>query len=233
MRLVPASLAFAPVGLAVFLTSGAAFAIGYDEPSAKGKATVGCGLLGAELVLAVEAAAGVQNPWLYVGGGVVGAAGGAVGGYMLEQNDVSPRTSMILLAAGLTLAIPTTVAVLSATAYEPPADYLEDKPPEDEPVADPPGPTSPSTAPSTPGSPPAGAPAPTGAAPKRQRVVRRTPVLPPLRVAPPAIVDFTPDMLALSVPALEIRGTYTKQEMAMYGVSQKTEFHLPVLNVYF
>ncbi|HEX6273521.1 MAG TPA: hypothetical protein VFZ53_10780 [Polyangiaceae bacterium] len=231
MRLVPASLAFVPVGLAVFLSSGSAAAIGYDEASSDGKAIVGCGLLGAELVLAVEAAVGVQNPWLYVGGGVVGAGGGAVGGYLLEQNDIAPRTSMILLAAGLTLAIPTTVAVLSATAYEPPADYLEDKPPEDEPLADPPSPASPSTAPA---APPTGAsPPPTGAAPKRGRVVRRTPVLPPLHLAPPALVDFTPDMLALSVPALEIRGTYSKQEMAMYGVSQKTEFHLPVLNVYF
>jgi hypothetical protein len=231
MRFVPASLAFLPVGLAVFLTSGRAAAIGYDEAHAKGKATVGCGLLGAELVLAVEAAAGVQNPWLYVGGGVVGAAGGAVGGYVLEQNDISARTSMILLAAGLTLAIPTTVAVLSATAYEPPADYLEDKPPEDEPLADPPAPASPGAAPAAP--PAGGAPAPSGAVPKRERVVRRTPVLPPLHLAPPALVGLTPDMLALSVPALEIRGTYSKQELAMYGVSQKTEFHLPVLNVYF
>jgi len=226
MRFVPASLAFVPFGLAVLLTSARASAIGYDEAHATGKATVGCGLLGAELVLSVEAAAGVQNPWWYVGGGVVGAAGGAVGGYFLEQEDVSPRTSMILLAAGLTLAIPTTVAVLSATAYEPPADYLEDKPPADEPVADPPQPASPGAA-------PAPAPAPTGAAPKRQRVAHRTAVLPPLRLTPPAIVDLSPDMLALSVPALEIRGTYSQKEMALYGVKQTTEFRLPVLSVVF
>jgi hypothetical protein len=231
MRLVPASIAFVPLGLAVLFTSGTASAIGYDEASAKGKAIVGCGLLGAELVLSVEAAAGVQNPWLYVGGGVVGAAGGAVGGYFLEENDVSARTSMILLAAGLTLAIPTTVAVLSATAYEPPADYLEDKPPADEPLADPPTPSSPGAAPA---SPPSGAtPAPTGAVPKRERVVRPSAPLPPLRLTPPAIVDLTPDMLALSVPALEIRGAYSRREIAMYGVKQTTEFHLPVLNVVF
>jgi hypothetical protein len=234
MRLVPASIAFLPLGLAVFLASGTASAQDFeDEASPKGKAIVGCGLLGAELVLSIEAAAGVQNPWLYVGGGVVGAGGGAVGGYLLEQNDISARTSMILLAVGLTLAIPTTVAVLSATSYEPPADYLEDKPPADEPVADPPAPTSPGTAPASPSTAPGANPAPTGAAPRRERVAHRTAVLPPLRLTPPAILDLTPDMLALSVPALEVRGAYTQKEMAMYGVSQKTEFHLPVVNVVF
>ncbi|HVR20606.1 MAG TPA: hypothetical protein VMS65_12940 [Polyangiaceae bacterium] len=234
MRLVKASFAFLPIGLAVLFTSGRASAIGYEEPSAKGKAIVGCGLLGAELVLVTEAAIGVQNPWLYVGGGVVGAVGGALGGYALEQNDLSPRTSMILLAAGLTLAIPTTVAVLSATAYEPPADYLEDKPPADEPLADPPQPAPPGATPATPSTTPtAPATSPTGAAPRRQRVVHRTAVLPPLRLTPPAIVDFTPDMLALSIPALEIRGAYSEREIAMYGVRQTTEFHLPVLSVVF
>jgi hypothetical protein len=167
---------------------------------------------------------------------VVGAAGGAVAGHFIEQ-DASPRVSMLLLAGGLTLAIPTTVAVLSATAYEPPADYLEDKPPADEPLADPPQPATPGAAPApTPGAAPAPtgaapAPAPTGAARKRRE--HRVAVLPPLRLTPPAIVDLTPDMLALRVPALEIRESYSRKEMLMFGVKQETEFHLPVLSVVF
>jgi hypothetical protein len=179
-------------------------------------------------VLLVEAAAGVQEPWLYVGGGVLGAAGGAIGGWYVDENS-SARVSMLLLAGGLTLAIPTTVAVLSATSYEPPADYLEDKPPPDEPVADPPQPAAPGAAPS--GS-PAPAAAPTGEAPRKQRT-HRTAVLPPLRLTPPAIIDFSPDMLALRVPALEIRGSYSQKEMDMFGVRQTTEFRVPVLNVAF
>ena len=134
MRPFSASLTALPIGLAVLLAPGHASAIGYEESHSTAKAMVGCGLLGAETVLLVEAAVGVKDPWWYVGGGVVGAGGGVLGGYFLEQEGVSPRTSMLLLAGGLTLAIPTTVAVLSATAYEPPADYLEDKPPADEPV---------------------------------------------------------------------------------------------------
>jgi hypothetical protein len=222
-----------PIGLAVFLAPGRASAIGYEESHSTAKAMVGCGLLGAETVLLVEAAVGVKDPWWYVGGGVVGAGGGVLGGYFLEQDGISPRTSMLLLAGGLTLAIPTTVAVLSATAYEPPADYLEDKPPPDEPVADPPAPSTPGTAPSS--APPAGgAGAPkstTAALPKRHRV--RTAVLPPLHLTPPAILDLSPDMVALRVPALEIRGTYTEKEIAMFGVRQTAEFRVPVLNVAF
>ena len=233
MRLVPASLALLPLGLAVLCAPGRASAIGYEESHSTGKAMVGCGLLGAEAVLLVEAAVGVQDPWWYVGGGIVGAGGGVVGGYFLEQEGVSPRTSMLLLAGGLTLAIPTTVAVLSATAYEPPADYLEDKPPPDEPVADPPQPTTPSTEPTGPA--PSGgagrAKSTTAAATKRHRV--RTAVLPPLRLTPPAIVDLSPDMLALRVPALEIRGTYSEKEIAMFGVRQTPEFRVPVLNIVF
>jgi hypothetical protein len=238
MRLVKASLASLSFGLALLLAPGPASAIGYEESHSTGKAIVGCGLLGAETVLLVEAAIGVQEPWWYVGGGVVGAAGGAIGGYFLEQEDISPRTSMLLLAGGLTLAIPTTVAVLSATAYEPPADYLEDKPPADEPLADPPQPSSPGATPAPDAAPSGGGAnarpkSTTAAAPARARMRTRTAVLPPLRLTPPAIVDLSPDMLALRVPALEIRGTYSEKEIAMFGVRQTAEFRVPVLNVVF
>ncbi|HEX6766184.1 MAG TPA: hypothetical protein VF103_11915 [Polyangiaceae bacterium] len=227
MRFVPASLAILPVALAITFVPSRASAVGYDEAHASPKAAIGCGLLGAELVLGVEAAVGVQSPWAYVGGGIVGAGGGAVGGYFIDQED-NPRTSMLLLAAGLTLAIPTTVAVLSATSYEPPADYLEDKPPPDEPVADPPQPAAP-----TPGAAPASGTAPTGANGGAKRREHRVAVLPPLRLTPPAIIDLSPDMLALRVPALEIRESFSQKEMLMFGVKQETEFHVPVFNVAF
>jgi hypothetical protein len=60
----------------------------------------------------------------------------------VEQADAN-KTSMYLLAGGMALIIPTTVAVLSAKAYEPPADYTEDKgvSDQDQPVAEPAQPT--------------------------------------------------------------------------------------------
>jgi hypothetical protein len=216
MRSIFVWLSAAPLSLAAMLSATPALAVGTEEASGTAKGTIGGGLLGAELVLAIEAAIDVDSPWLYLAGGVAGAAGGAVGGYFIEQ-DASPRVSMLLLAGGLTLAIPTTVAVLSATAYEPPDSYLQDQPPSDEPVADPPQPGA----------------APSSKAPVRKpmRVARTRPL--PLRLTPPALVDVTPNLLALSVPAVEIRDAYTRAEVSMYGAEQTAEVHIPVLSVVF
>src|SRR5512136_55746 len=70
-----------------------------------------------------------------------GITGGGVGGYFAEK-DGSPKLSLYLLAGGMALAIPTTVAILSATAYQVPADYTQDRAPAEEPVAEPPQPAA-------------------------------------------------------------------------------------------
>jgi hypothetical protein len=215
--------------------------VGRQSASGVAKGTIGGALLGAELVLAIEAAADVESPWAYLGGGLAGAAAGGVGGYFVEQN-ASPRVSMLLLAGGLTLAIPTTVAVLSATAYEPPADYLVDAPPSDEPIADPPQPASAPAAPGAPAATPAptpgpgAAPPPTSPAPtssQRRHPSRRVARVRPLYLTPPALLDFSPGRLALSIPAVEITGTYTERELVMFGLEQKTEVRVPFLNILF
>lgn len=239
-RLVISVGSFAAMTLA--LPNLARADVGRQAASGLAKGTIGGALLGGELVLAIEAAADVESPWAYLGGGLAGAAAGGVGGYFVEQN-ASPRVSMLLLAGGLTLAIPTTVAVLSATAYEPPADYLVDAPPADEPVADPPQPAAaPGAAPATPGAAPAptpapdAAPAPTSPAPTssvHRRHHRRLARVRPLFLTPPALLDLSPGRLALSVPAVEITGTYTRAELSMYGLEQKTEVRVPFLNIAF
>jgi len=99
----------------------------------KAKGAVGGGLLGAEVVLLTEAALGVQPAWAYIVGGVVGAGAGAVGGYYLSDGG-SNKPSSFLLAGGIALSIPTTIAVLTATHYEPPDSYRLDAAPEDEPL---------------------------------------------------------------------------------------------------
>lgn len=197
------------------------------ETSAKAKGIVGGGLLGAEAVMLVEAAAGVRTAWPYIVGGVAGAAGGAVGGYFTE--DSNPKISLYLLAGGMTLIIPTTVAVLSRTAYEPPADYTEDKPPADEPVADPPQPTSSKPRESRGAATRSAArtPRPRG---KRKQTESPQPVV--LR-PPPALIGVGEGSLSVSVPAVEVRNAYTQKEVAMYGVKQQTELRVPVVNVVF
>ena len=57
-----------------------------DEVSPTGKGIAGGALLGAEAVMLVEAAFKVKKKWAYAVGGGVGAIGGGVGGYFVEQN---------------------------------------------------------------------------------------------------------------------------------------------------
>lgn len=206
MRLVSSVLTSAVV-FSLLASTGQAHA---QEASPTGKGVVGGALLGGELVMAIEAAFNVQSTWAYIGGGLAGAAAGGVGGYFIER-DSTARYPMLLLAGGLTLAIPTTVAVLSATAYEPPSTFVQDQAPADEPVADPPQ--------ATPPLPKAGA-------------TRTRPVAKRLPSAPPALIDVEPDRLSLSVPSVEVRDVFSKAEVAM-GAPQATEVRIPVLNVLF
>ena len=254
MKLRAASLFLA---LAATLTPVAANATSnVTETPPTGKGVVGGALLGAEVVMVTEAAFKVKPAWAYIVGGVAGAAGGGVGGYFLEQNG-DARGPMLLLAGGMAFAIPTTVAVLSATNYEPPSTYLQDQPPVDEPIAEPPAPENlppPSSAPAAPATPApapdaappatppadgaAPAPAPTGsnAAKPRHRVVRRwvrTPEALSLKLPPPALLGLTDSRLALGIPNIQLLHSYTRTERLVFGAPDVTELRIPVLDVTF
>jgi hypothetical protein len=143
-----------------------------EEVAPDGKGIVGGALLGGELVVFVEAIAGVRSGTAYLLGAGGGAIAGGVGGYFIEQAVDDGRVPAYLLAGGLALIIPALVVVLDQTRYLPTEGAREDKPvnlpPSDpgkpggssvigaEPAAAPP--------PATPGTPPSGttpAPAPT------------------------------------------------------------------------
>jgi hypothetical protein len=192
-----------------------------EESSASGKGTVGCALLGGEAVMSIEYLAGVQSPWFYAAGGVVGAAAGGIGGHFLEA-DASKQVNLYLLAGGLSLVIPTALVVLTGTSYHPPADYQED--------AAPPG-TQPAANPARPAG------APTSEAPKaRPRLALRFHgELPPAAAAPvTSVVDVNATgALRLGLPAVEFRPVYTRTEMSQYGVSQHEEVRIPVFHASF
>lgn len=220
------------------LTPLAAHATGEPEASPTGKGIVGGALLGAELVMVTEAAFDVQPTWAYIVGGVAGGAAGGVGGYFVEKTDEA-RAPMLMLAGGLAFAIPTIVAVLSATAYEPPASYLQDQAPADEPVAEPPSPTEATppppaapppadAAPAAPPPDPAAAPAPTGR--RRLPSSRRL----SLKLPPPALLGVREGTrLALGVPNIEIRHAYSRSERVMFNAPDVAELRIPVLDVRF
>jgi hypothetical protein len=208
------------------LTPLAARAAGVDEASPTGKGIVGGALLGAELVMVTEAAFKVRPAWAYVVGGLAGGAAGGVGGYFVEdQGDA--RAPMLMLAGGLAFAIPTVVAVLSATAYEPPANYVQDQPPADEPLAEPPAPAGATPAPAT--APPAdAAPAPT-----TKRYLPSAPRQLSLKLPPPALFGVQGDRLALGVPNVAVFQAYSRTERVMFNAPNVAEVRIPVLDVAF
>ena len=218
------------------LTPFAAHAAGVAEASPTGKGIVGGTLLGAELVMASEAAFSVKPTWAYVVGGLAGGAAGGVGGYFVEQQG-DARGPMLMLAGGLAFAIPTVVAVLSSTAYEPPASYLQDQAPVDEPLAEPPAPSemTPAPAPAPPAAAPPAVP-PADAAPAPAPTGRR--YLPSsrrlsLKLPPPALFGFQDARLALGVPNVEVRHAYTRTERMIFNAPDVAEVRVPVLDVAF
>jgi hypothetical protein len=172
-----------------------------------GKGIVGGTLLGGEVVDLTLAAVGVQRGWPYLVFGAVGAAGGGAGGYYLE-GSASPSASIYMLAGGMALFIPTLVASLSASSYHPPeTDRMEL----------PAGASDPSAFSDSKGTDGALAKARAGSSG---------------RVAT-SLVDLRAANLGLGVPAVEVRPAYTTREMAMYGVEQRVEVRVPVLQASF
>lgn len=228
MRFYRSIAAVLAVGVATLANAPTARAdVNVRTASGTAKGIAGGALLGAEAVLLTEAALDVQPVWAYIVGGGVGAAAGGVGGYFLEQ-EVSAKTSMLLLASGMLLVIPTAVAVASARAYEPPADFVEDRGPVDVPVAEPPSP-DPLPAPHAPDT----AGQTSQKSPRKQHRPRRGRVDLMARLAPPALMKLDEGYLSLSVPAVQVRDVYTRQELLQYGFRQETEVQVPLLSYTF
>jgi hypothetical protein len=168
-------------------------------------------------VVTVEAIAGVQSPWAYAIGAVVGAGGGGVGGYFAESGS-DGKVPLYLLAAGMAFAIPATILALNATSYHPGNNYQEDKAPS--------GTEAPADVPTAPKS-----PAPTGMQLRPPTYVPPPTVQVAVRpVIPMSLVDMRGGDLRLGVPAVEVRPLYTAAEMRQLGVEQKEEIRVPVFH---
>jgi hypothetical protein len=218
----------------------------------RGKGIAGGIMLGAEVVMSVEALFGVKPAWAYILGGGLGAVGGGLAGFGVESaakcydttgafNNGSAgdgRAPVTMLALGLAFVIPTIVLIANATRFKPSEDAVEDKAPRNSPPADPgkiggsvvvggegggTGPLAP-TAPAAPagGAGGGGAGGGTGPAPTPQQA-------PP----PTSLMDIHTGTLRLGLPAPEVRAAYTPQQQRDLGVQQITEVRFPVLHVAF
>jgi hypothetical protein len=202
-----------------------------DEVPATGKGIVGGALLGGEVVMFGEAIVGVKSGWAYLIGGVVGAGGGAYLGHLAEQ-DADPKVSVYLLAGGMALVIPATVAVLQATSYKPPEDYTEDHPAAGTPVPEPPRPTAPGAAPAAPPAAPGGSTSITPEASGRMATLHyhwQTPRM----LLPTGLIDLGEGTMRIAVPSIEIRPMYAAAEIAKFGVTQHEELRVPVFSATF
>jgi hypothetical protein len=94
-----------------------------DAKIAKG--ITGGAFIGAEVVMVTEAAFGVKPKWAYVVGGVAGAGAGAAGGYFIADGS-SNKTTSFLLAGSLALVMPTMIAVVMATDFQPPPAHKQE-----------------------------------------------------------------------------------------------------------
>jgi hypothetical protein len=196
-----------------------------DDVSPTGKGITGGALLGGEVVTITEALAGVHSGWAYLIGGTLGAAGGGVGGYFVEQSSPNGQADVYMLAGGLALVIPALVLTLNATRYRPSEGATEDHPPADQPAADP------------------------GHAGGSIVGPVMTPVVPPAAPAPPkpsaspsTLLDIrTPGggsgssetSFRMGVPLPQVRAMYSLREQAELGLPQRTEVRMPVLAVTF
>jgi hypothetical protein len=208
-RLAP-KLGAAAVAAALALAPTNAHAQAEPAPvTADGKGIAGGILLGAEIVMIPIAAAGVDTWWPYFVFGLVGAGGGAVGGAAAEGHfggEPPAEISLYMLAGGLALVIPTVVAVLNATAYNP----------EDEMDVDGDAPDADVDAPEGGG----------GASIDVETGANRS--MPMGLVGVDAHGKHT--RLSLGVPALEVHNLYSDQEIAAYGMEQDTEYRFPVIS---
>jgi len=219
---------------ATFVTTLFATDARADEVSGTGKGIVGGALLGAEVVTMTEAIIDLRSPWMYAVGGGVGAVGGGIGGYFVEQASSDGRAPLYMLGGGLALIIPAVVLTLNATRYRPTEGAREDKP-----VGDPPDPGS-ATGTSVIGADPgaaSGKPASTHEAPAPTPAPSTTPA--PNggsgggATPPSSLIDVAPRGTRMGVPLVEIRPVFSDKERKQWGMAQVSEVRVPVVRVSF
>lgn len=194
--------------------------------SGTGKGIVGGALLGGEIVMIPMGAAGLKPWWPYLVFGGLGSVGGAVGGWAVEQADPPAEAPLYMLAGGLALIIPTVVLAASAITRQEYEDSSDPSTLEQQPGGEP---GQPGTQPG--GTQPDGTTVTVETSDARK--VRRPKKRRPGEPLPVALFDLQPGTVRMGVPAVQIKNMYSLEEIAKYGVEQKTEVNIPVVSASF
>lgn len=220
-----------------------------EEVSPSGKGVVGGAFLGGEIVVFVEALAGVRSGTGYLLGAGGGAIAGGLGGYFIEDSSDDGRVPAYMLAGGLALVIPALVVVLDQTRYLPTEGAREDKP-TNLPPSDPgkpggatvigaePKPTTPAATPGTPapgGTPTTAPPSGTTPAPPAGGAGGGTQA--PRSQGPQSLINLRSGSrigMSVGLPVPEFRPVFTATQKKALGVeSAGNEVRFPVMSVSF
>jgi hypothetical protein len=209
-----------------------------DEIAGTPKAIIGGAFLGAEVVMIPMGIAGVRPAWAYAVFPGLGAIGGAIGGFFMDQAyDNSGKNggtaqpaygSAFMLAGGMALIIPAVVLMLNATRYHPSAEATEDRAPTNVgPEANPGQTGGGAVIPGGSTQPPPSSPPP----PASQGGAGGGTNQPPY--VPLSLLDMHEGSLRMGIPVPEVRNTYSMREVKELGVKQATELRVPVFKVAF
>jgi hypothetical protein len=205
-----------------------------DEIAGTPKGIIGGAFLGAEVVIIPMGIAGVRAGWAYAVFPALGAIGGGIGGFFMDQaydqsgKGMPPGTpqsaygSTFLLAGGMALIIPAIVLMLNATRYHPSAEAQEDKAPTN---------TGPEANPGQKGG---GAVIPQGGGgtttppPDKGTGGGNQPPYVPL-----SLIDVHGGSIRMGIPVPEVRNMYSVREVKELGVKQATELLVPVFKLAF
>lgn len=238
-RGIALALACVTAGTAIVGTPRTAHA---EEVSPDGKGIAGGALIGAELVVFIEAIAGVRSGTAYALGAAGGAVAGGLGGFGIEKAVDDGRAPVYLLAGGLALVIPALVVALDATRFRPNEGAREDKP-ADLPPSDPGKPGGSAVIGAEPKAPPP-SPAPGGTTPGGTTPPGTTPAPAPATPPPaggggggtqgPQSLFNYRGGFYMGVPVPEVRQSLSASERKNLGVQNPgSELRFPVVKVTF
>jgi hypothetical protein len=216
-----------------------------EEVSPDGKGIVGGALIGGEVVVFIEALAGVRSGTAYVLGAGGGAVAGGLGGYFVEQSVDDGRIPAYMLAGGLALIIPALVVTLDQTRFLPSSGAREDRPVQNLPPSDPGKPggsavigAEPAPAPATPapGATPAPAPtpAPTPTPAPGGAGTGGNPSVASRANGPQSLINMRGGSFKVGLPLPEVRPVFTASQKKILGVEGAgSELRFPVVGLTF
>ena len=209
--------AIAVIGAAAIVASALLAAPAADaevKVESMGKGIVGLGLLSGEIVLSIEALAGVKNPWALSIPPIVAAGGGAVGGYFIDKLH-KPEASVALLVSGMALFIPAIIIAVAKTKYVAEDDLAEDvtvKAKDSEKASD---------------AAEEGAGAPEGGGTEVEGGGEAAPS------GTQALLDVGKKSVKIGVPPLYMGALFSDEEMRFLARSQGVEYRLDIISVSF